>query len=135
MFLNYNLLENSIKNYKIDEILSAIDAVCLKYKNQKKQKKKKKNKNYRLDYSENTQKEFKSNINGENSKNLFNKINLNEGIIDAKSDKDANKIIISGDDKKYESNDRENLNQSENLNEYLNKIINNINNNIIIENN
>ena len=33
VFLNYGSLENSIKNYQIDEILSAIDVVCKKLKN------------------------------------------------------------------------------------------------------
>lgn len=33
IFLNYGSLENSIKNYQIDEILSAIDVVCKKLKN------------------------------------------------------------------------------------------------------
>ena len=101
----------------------------LKRPKDKKKKKKKNKKSNRLDYSENIQKVVKSNIIGENSKNSANKINLNEGMIDAKSDKDANKIIESGDDKKVDSNDRENLNQSKDLNKYLNNIINYINNN------
>ena len=86
----------------------------------------------KLNYSENPKKEVKENINLENSKNTTNAINLNEGIIDVKRDKDPNKLIESVDaqnDKKGDSNDKDNLNQSEKINKYLNNIINYINNN------
>ena len=112
IFLNYGSLENSIKNYQIDEILSAIDVVCKKLKNiknviklslcvekittmfvdelkrpkDKKKKNKRKKKSKKLDNNKNIQKEVEENIGGENSKNVGNTINLNEGIIDDKSD-------------------------------------------------
>ena len=158
IFLNYGSLKNIIKNYTIDEILSVIDVICHKFKNIKniiklslcvekimtmfvdelKRLKDKKKRNERggkpkkLNYSENPKKEVKENINLENSKNTTNAINLNEGIIDVKRDKDPNKIIESVDaqnDKKGDSNDKDNLNQSEKINKYLNNIINYINNN------
>ena len=150
IFLNYGSLKNSIKNYEFDEILSAIDVVYHKLKNtknivklslcvekittmfvdelkrpkDKKRKNKKKKKSKKLDYKEN--------ISVENTKNTANTINLNEGIIGAKSDKDANKIIESVEEKngkKGESDEKDNLNQSENINKYLNNIINYIKNN------
>ena len=112
VFLNYGSLENSIKNYQIDEILSAIDVVCKKLKNiknviklslcvekittmfvdelkrpkDKKKKNKRKKKSKKLDNNKNIQKEVEENIGRENSKNIGNKINLNEEIIDDKSD-------------------------------------------------
>ena len=158
IFLNYGSLENSIKNYDIDKFLSAIEAVCLKFKNTKnivklslcvekittmfvdelkrpQDKKKKNKKSKKLDYNENTKKEVKENRGGDSSKNETNIINLNEGIIDIKSDKDANKIFESEyvdkqNNKKGETDDKDNLNQFEELNKYLNNIINNINNNM-----
>ena len=161
IFLNYGSLENSIKNCDIDKFLSAIEAVCLKFKNtknivklslcvekittmfvdelkrpqDKKKKNKRKKKSKKLDYNENTKKEVKENRGGESSKNETNIINLNEGIIDVKSDKDANKIFASEsvdkqNNKKGETDDKDNLNQSEELNKYLNNIINYINNNM-----
>ena len=88
VFLNYGSLENSIKNYQIDEILSAIDVVCKKLKNiknviklslcvekittmfvdelkrpkDKKKKNKRKKKSKKLDNNKNIQKEVEENI-------------------------------------------------------------------------
>lgn len=158
IFLNYGSLENSIKKYTIDEILLAIGAMINKLKNiknitnvsicvekittmfvdelkrlkDKKWKNKIKNESKKIDNNENTQKEVKENISGESSKKSANTINLNEGIIDEKSDKDASKIIESvyvQDNKKGDNDDKNNLNQSGKLNKYLNNIINYINNN------
>ena len=152
IYLNYGSLENSIQNYNIDEILSAIDAVNLKLKkiknignlslcvekittrfidelkrlkNQKsKNKKKKKKKSKKLDDKEKIKQEVKENMSGESSKNEANKINLNEGITDEKPDKDANKII--------ESVDAQNNKKDKSINkDYLNQsgnLINYINN-------
>ena len=158
IFLNYGSLENSIKNCNNDKFLSAIEAVCLKFKNtknivklslcvekittmfvdelkrsqDKKKKNKRKKKSKKLDYNENTKKEVKENRGGESSKSGTNIINLNEGMIDVKSDKDANKIFESEsvdkqNNKKGDTDDKDNLNQSEKLNKYLNNIINYIN--------
>ena len=155
IFLNYGSLENSIKNCNNDKFISAIEALCLKFKNtqniaklslcvekittmfvdelkrpqDKKKKNKRKKKSKKLDYNENTKKEVKENRGGESSKNGTNIINLNVGIIDVKSDKDANKIFESEsvdkqNNKKGDIDDKDNLNQSEELNKYLNNIIN-----------
>ena len=155
IFLNYGSLENSIKNYKIDEILSAIDAVKLKIRRinnigslslcvekittmlmdelkrpkDKKNKKKKKKKSKKL---ENTKKEVKENVSEEKSKNEAHKINLNEGITYEKPDIDANKIIeyvYAQNDKNGDSVVKDYLNKSGNLIKYLNNIINYINTN------
>ena len=101
IFLNYGSLENSIKNCNNDKFLSAIEAVCLKFKNtkniaklslcvekittmfvdelkrpqDKKKKNKRKKKSKKLDYNENTKKEVKENRGGERNK-IIKKVTL-----------------------------------------------------------
>lgn len=157
IYLNYGSLKNSLMNYTIDEILSSIETVYLKLKSiknignmsicvekittmvvdelnrpkdkkeeKKKNKKKKKSKKLKSDNNEKTDKKVEENI-----KKTENTINLTEGIIDIKSDKDVNEIIESPDeqnDKKDDGDKKDNLNHREEFNEYLNKIINYTNN-------
>ncbi len=156
IYLNYGSLKNSLMNYTIDEILSSIETVYLKLKSiknirnmsifvekittmfldelnrpkdkkeeKKKNKKKKKSKKLKLDNNEKTDKKVEEN---NSIKKTENTINLTEGIIDIKSNKDVNEIIESVEeqnDKKDDGNKKDNLNQGEELNKYSNTKINN----------